>query len=158
MKKILIAVTAACILSAFIFKQEQRDVFSQLYSLQGTWKMQTKKGFIFEEWKLVNKDYLQENGGMIKGNDTIINERVMLENKEGDIFYTSTVSDQNNKQPVAFSLSSSQNKIFVFENAAHDFPKRIVYELSSGDSLHAWIDDGGVNAKTRQDFYYKRAE
>ena len=93
---------------------------------------------------------------MIKGSDTIINERVALTNTAAGIFYTSTVEDQNNKQPVAFKMTSSENNMFVFENPEHDFPKRIVYKLITTDSLHAYIDDGKEDSKKKQNFYYKR--
>ena len=93
---------------------------------------------------------------MIKGKDTTINERVALTNTKAGIFYTSTVEDQNNKQPIAFKMTKAENNLFVFEKPEHDFPKRIVYELTGSDSLHAYIDDGTDNAKKRQNFYYKR--
>jgi hypothetical protein len=82
---------------------------------------------------------------------------VALRNTKEGIFYTSTVEDQNNKQPTSFKLTSGNNNVFVFENPQHDFPKRIVYKLISADSLHAYIDDGNNSTKKRQDFYYKKA-
>src|SRR6188768_2594407 len=122
--------------------KQSHAVFDQLYVLEGKWVMKTKKGFIIEEWTKVDKDYLQNRGYAIRDNDTIINERVALKNTPEGIFYTSTVEGQNNKQPIAFRLTSSNNNIFVFENPQHDFPKRISYQFISRDSLYAWIDDG----------------
>jgi len=52
-------------------------------------------------------------------------------------------------------MTSSESNQFIFENPAHDFPKRIVYRLISADSLHAFIDDGVAGTK-RQHFYYKK--
>jgi hypothetical protein len=134
MKKILITITTVTCLAAFEFA-DYNKTFKKLYALEGTWKMNTKRGAVCEEWKKMDKNYLQNKGYMIKGNDTIINERVALTNTKEGIFYTSTVEDQNNKQ--------------------HYFPKRIVYILISADSLHAYIDDGTANGK-KQNFYYKR--
>ncbi|MBU9936347.1 MAG: hypothetical protein KTQ13_06810, partial [Ferruginibacter sp.] len=94
-------------------------------------------------------------GYMIRGTDTIINERVALTNTQEGILYTSAVEDQNNNQPVAFKMTRAENDVFVFENPAHDFPKRIVYRLVTGDSIHAFVDDGTETGK-RQNFYYKR--
>ena len=154
MKKILSAAVIIC-LSSFLFTDKGK-VFKKLYVLEGTWKMMTKRGAICEEWKKVDNNYLQSKGYMIKGSDTIINERVALTNTAAGIFYTSTVEDQNNKQPVAFKMTSSENNMFVFENPEHDFPKRIVYKLITTDSLHAYIDDGKEDSKKKQNFYYKR--
>lgn len=154
MKKTLIAVTGIFLLSAFLIKGNHKT-FKKLYALEGTWKMNTKRGALCEEWKKVNKNYLQVKGYMIKGTDTVINERIALTNTREGIFYTSTVEDQNNKQPIAFKMTKGENNLFVFENPQHDFPKRIVYKLVTADSLHAFIDDG-TEAGKKQNFYYKR--
>ncbi len=159
MTKTIIAVAAVISLSAFI--KDDKKIFKKLYTLEGVWKMNTKRGAICEEWKKVDKNYLQSTGYMLKGKDTIINERVALTNTEAGIFYTSTVEDQNNpqdpgdKQPVAFKMTKAENNTYVFENPEHDFPKRIVYKMVTADSLHAYVDDGAETGK-RQNFYYKR--
>ena len=103
----------------------------------------------------MDKDYLQNKGYMLRGTDTIISERVSLTNTKEGIFYTSTVEDQNNKQPISFKMTKGEDNVFVFENPEHDFPKRIVYRFVTSDSLHAYIDDG-TEAGKKQNFYFKR--
>ena len=154
MTKFFVAAVTALSLSAFMVSDDSKT-FKKLYFLAGTWKMQTKRGAVCEEWKRVNKNYLQSKGYMIRGKDTIISERIALTNTKEGVFYTSTVEDQNNKKAIAFKMTGSENNIYVFENPQHDFPKRIVYKLITADSLHAYIDDGTETGK-RQDFYYKR--
>lgn len=154
MREIIIAITGIIFLAAFNLKDNSKT-FKKLYSLEGTWKMNTKRGAVCEEWKKMDKNYLQNKGYMIKGKDTIISERVALTNTKAGIFYTSTVEDQNKKQPIAFKMTKAEGNIFVFENPQHDFPKRIVYKLITSDSLHAFIDDGTETGK-KQNFYYKR--
>ena len=154
MTKIVIAIIAILSLSAFIISVDNKT-FKKLYVLEGTWKMNTKHGAICEEWKKIDKNYLQNKGYMIKGKDTIIIERVALTNTKAGIFYTSTVEDQNNKKPIAFKMTKGEDSMFVFENTAHDFPKRIVYRFITADSLHAYVDDGTESGK-KQNFYYKR--
>jgi Domain of unknown function (DUF6265) len=154
MKKIVTAIIVTLSLSAFLISGDNKT-FKKLYALEGTWKMNTKRGAVCEEWKKVNKNYLKSKGYMIRGKDTILSERIALTNTKEGIFYTSTVEDQNNKQPVAFKMTGSENNMFVFENPLHDFPKRIVYKLISADSLHAYIDDGTETGK-KQNFYYKK--
>ncbi|MEP7255422.1 MAG: DUF6265 family protein [Ferruginibacter sp.] len=155
MKGSIIAITIILCLSAF-YTSDNNKTFKKLYALEGAWKMTTKRGAICEEWKKVDKNYLQSRGYMIKGTDTIVNERVALTNTAAGIFYTSTVEDQNNKQPIAFKMTRAENNMFVFENPEHDFPRRIVYKLIGPDSLHAFIDDGIEGTKKIQNFYYKR--
>jgi hypothetical protein len=153
MRKILIAATFIICLSAFLTKDDG-EIFKKLYALEGTWKMTSKRGVICEEWKRVDGNLLQNRGYFIKGSDTVVTERVALTRGRKGIYYTSTVEDQNNKQPIAFRLTRNDGNMFVFENPQHDFPKRIVYNLISADSLHAYIDDG-TDAK-RQNFYYRK--
>ena len=155
MKKLLIAITVITCLAAFKLADNTK-IFKKLYTLEGTWKMVTKRGnIICEEWKKIDNNYLQNKGYMIKGNDTLVTERVALTNTKEGILYTSTVEDQNNKQPIAFKMTKNEDNIFVFENPEHDFPKRIVYKFITADSLHAFIDDGTAAGK-KQNFYYKR--
>jgi 2-iminobutanoate/2-iminopropanoate deaminase len=125
--------------------------------IEGTWMMPNKNGAIGETWKKISENYYQNKGFIIKGKDTIRTEQVALRKTADGIFYTSTVEDQNNKQPVSFKLSSACNNIFIFENREHDFPKRIVYEFTDSTTLHAYIDDG-IKGKKRQDFYYKKVK
>jgi hypothetical protein len=154
MRKIIFAIAVVTCLLAFKGIDNSK-AFKKLYALEGTWKMVTKRGAIYEEWKKIDKHYLQNKGYMVKGNDTIINERVALTNTKEGVFYTSTVQDQNNKQPIAFKMTRADENMFVFENPEHDFPKRIFYKFVTADSLHAFIDDG-TDAGKKQNFYYKR--
>jgi len=132
--------------------------FRRLYALEGTWKMNTRRGAICEEWKKVNANHLQNRGYRVNGTDTVINERVALTNTENGIYYTSTVEDQNNQKPIAFKMSRAEGNTFVFENPDHDYPKRIVYQLIGADSLYAYIDDGSDDPKKRQNFRYKKQQ
>lgn len=155
MKKFFAAAIAFTVMAAFINAEQERP-FLQLHQLEGKWIMKTKRGTIGEEWIKVNDTYLQNRGFFIKGGDTIVTERVSLKETKDGIFYTSTVEDQNNKQPIPFKLTSSVDHTFIFENPEHDFPKRIVYQLISPDSLHAYIDAGAAVAGKRQDFYFQK--
>lgn len=154
MKKIFIAISFTFLLGAFTIN-EDRKVFKKLYALEGTWKMDGKRGPVYEEWKKPNKNHLQSRSYIIKGADTVINERVSLTNTKEGIFYSPVVEDQNNKNPIPFKMTGHGNNKFIFENPEHDFPKRIVYHLINSDSIHAFIDDGTETGK-KQNFYFKR--
>jgi len=96
MKKNIIAVILIACLSAFAGTGHDK-VFKKLYALEGVWKMNGKRGAVYEEWVIINDDYLLGKGYIIKIGDTIITERVALTNNKDGIFYTSTVEDQNEK-------------------------------------------------------------
>lgn len=66
---------------------------------------------------------------------------------------------QAGRQPeVVFTAITASPMEVVFENPAHDFPKRIGYRLASSDSLEAWIDGGAGSKGDRVVYPYHRAE
>lgn len=156
MKKSVLVAAVLIFLSSFFYPTDNKKAFKKLFALKGVWKMNNKRATICEEWEKIDKNYMQSKGYMIKGTDTIINERVALTRTKEDIFYTSTVESQNEKKPVTFKMTSATENIFVFENPLHDFPKRIVYQLISADSLYAFIDDAIEGTKKVQHFHYSR--
>jgi hypothetical protein len=151
----LILIFISCI--SFISNDHgYKKTFKELQRLQGTWIMKGNKMSFGESWSKKNKRYLQSRGFIIKNQDTIYTETVALRRDDQGISYTSTVTGQNNNEPVSFKLTSALNQTYVFENPTHDFPKRIIYSFVSNDSLHAWIDDGMKESKKQQHFYYSR--
>src|SRR6187549_3996487 len=97
MKKILLSTGCFIILLAFSLKQDTSKAFKNLYALEGTWIMKTKKGNIIgEQWTKVNDNYLQNKGFYMKGTDTIVTETVALRKEKNEINYISTVVNQNN--------------------------------------------------------------
>lgn len=52
------------------------------------------------------------------------------------------VAQPGGRPPTEFRASSVADSAIVFENPAHDFPKRIGYERSGLTGLAAWIDGG----------------
>ena len=104
MKTYAIYTCLVIICSAFINSGDKKEIpFEKLYLLEGKWIMKTKNGFIGEEWKKINTDYLQNRGYIIRGNDTTITERVALRNSADGIDYISTMENQNIQQPIAFN-------------------------------------------------------
>ncbi len=92
----------------------------------------------------------------LKDADTLLLENISLRRNGKDVFYIPVTINQNNQKPVKFKMASSGNNKFVFENPAHDYPKRIVYEIVNADSVHAFIDDGNDASGKRMHFYYSR--
>lgn len=50
------------------------------------------------------------------------------------------IAQPGGKAPVEFPLKEMSEKKVVFENLAHDFPQRIVYELKADGTLHARVE------------------
>jgi len=98
---------------------------------------------------------LLSNSYQVKAKDTVLLEQVSLRHTKDGIFYIPVVKE-NDMKPVSFKLTSNSNNSFVFENLLHNFPKRIVYEIVSADSLHAYIDGGPQNSSKRNDYSFRR--
>jgi Domain of unknown function (DUF6265) len=132
------------------------DDFPALYSLAGTWKMETAKGILYESWEKLNDSTLKSRSYKVMDKDTVWLEQVKLVKREGKISYIPVVQRQNNNEPVAFVLKKIENNIYIFENAAHDFPQRIIYTLPQNNLLHAWIE-GEVNGQVKRiDYRYSK--
>lgn len=154
MKRILLILAGAFFLSSFL-KKGNRTEFKALYALEGTWMMQGKRGPAYEEWRKASPVLLTGRSYIVKGTDTLVQEKISLMKTGSGVFYTPTVAGQNNDQPVDFMLTRSEHKTFYFENRKHDFPKRIVYRLAGNDSLLVFIDDGNEAGK-KVYFNFKR--
>jgi hypothetical protein len=106
--------------------------------LLGIWERNEQNSQFVEHWQEKNDSSWQAFSIETEKGDTVFSESVELVARGKDIFYIVSVPGQNAEAPVSFRLVSRNP--WVFENKAHDFPKRIVYSLPSLDSLHAWIE------------------
>ena len=154
-KNILFVLCAASALTAGAQQFSDKD-FKTLYSLEGLWKMETGRGAIYEEWHKKDGNKLSGRSYRINNADTIVMERIELYREGNDIVYSPVVSNQNNQQPVAFKLASITDGRYVFENKAHDYPQRIIYQLVSKDAVHARIEGTRNGQERGSDFRYSR--
>jgi hypothetical protein len=75
----------------------------------------------------VNDDLFKGKSVMVKGKDSTLQESLEISKKDTTWYYTSTVTGQNNNQPVSFKIIFQRIGEFICENPAHDFPQRIAY-------------------------------
>lgn len=93
-----------------------------------------------EYWQKTSSVELRGTGATLKGKDTLFVERLRILVDGNAIYYVAVVPE--NKKPVRFRLTDISSDSFVFENPEHDFPKRIVYQLS-GKKLRATVAGNG---------------
>lgn len=144
-------------IACWLLPQNKKD-FQRLNALEGTWERKGTTKRSFEEWKKVDAENLAGRSYYLKDGDTVLLEQVKLSRKNGQIVYIAVVPNQNGGRPIPFFLVSTTKNTYVFENLRHDFPKRVVYELFSKDSLHAWIDGGITDSAKRADFYFRKLQ
>jgi len=119
-------------------KQATGD-FQRVKWLIGTWVQDTAKGSVYESWSQQNDSTLLGKSYKINQMDTMVFETIKLAEKSGKLYYIPTVSNQNQGEPVKFTLVNLSDTAMVFENATHDFPQVIQYKKQGGDALLAEI-------------------
>ena len=153
MKRVLFFIT---ILFGSSFQEKQKvtgqQLFQKLYSLEGTWLMQSPNRTLLEQWEKLNDSTMKSISYQIKDNDTTALEQVELRLMGTKILYIPTV----NNQMVIFKMISNSDKEFRFENRLHDYPQRIVYKLVKPDSIHAYIEGSKKGKRGRSNYYFKR--
>ncbi len=155
MKKFLIAALPFLLLSFTILVNER--TVKPFKWLEGSWTMTTKRGALIESWKTSAENKMEGSSKLFyKTGQERVMENLELVFENGKYYYISKVNNQNNNEPVWFTITSHSEKGFVAENPEHDFPKRITYELVNEDSIHAWIDGGPSMTDKKSDFYYSR--
>ncbi len=131
--------------------------FKKLHALQGTWAMNGNRGMLYENWRLQNDSTLLGKSFKIApAGDTLVLEEVTLAQRQQAIFYMPNVRGQNNGEAITFKLVSTTNDTYIFDNPAHDFPQRIIYELPKNDKLHAWIEGMDKGSYRKSDYYFKK--
>jgi hypothetical protein len=111
--------------------------------LLGTWRAESRDTLITESWIAVS-DTTYEGRGVTRSrtDGSVRDEEDLRLMAMGDgIFYVAKVA--HNERPVAFRLTSCADGRFVFENPAHDFPRRIEYRRVDDARFEAHVSDGG---------------
>lgn len=159
---------ATCIVGAFISCKENKEVTTAVQTknyhkieqakwLNGNWGNITPEGVLTENWVRVNDSVMHgESYFVVGGKDTVFAETVELAETAGKLVYTVTVPGQNNEKPVPFELTSATDNQLVFENPAHDYPNKIVYNKINNDSLTAVISGLQKGKPASEQFAMKR--
>ncbi|MGL2993576.1 DUF6265 family protein [Flavobacterium sp. TSSA_36] len=107
--------------------------------LVGNWKSKSDQGVLEENWKSLNDSTLQGTSFFIKDKDTLHHEAMVLQEIKNELVYKATIKGENNDEAISFLLISMKEKHLVFENAKHDFPQKISYQVLNDSTLSAKI-------------------
>lgn len=136
----------------------EKDKIKAANWLLGKWETKTADGTLSENWKQLNDSTFQGESFFIKGKDTLHFESIILQQKGEELFYNAKVKGQNEDKAVPFKLTLSSEKQLVFENAKHDYPKKIFYTLIKKDSLVASISGVQQGKTSWEKFGMKKSE
>jgi len=119
--------------------------------MSGSWRTAPGgRAQIEEHWMAPGGGSMLGMSRTLAGDRTVEFEYLRLEQRAGDIYY---VAHPKARYPgTEFKLTRLTGQEAVFENPAHDFPKRISYRKGADGSLTASID-GGEGTKSMKFAY-----
>ena len=120
--------------------------------LIGRWENNSAEGNLSEFWAKANDSTLLGESYFVIKNDTVFGEKVELMQRSNDFIYEARVAKQNGEKPVPFKLTKSSETEMIWENPAHDYPNKIVYQRVGNDSLVAQIF-GTKDGKAKNEFF-----
>ena len=108
--------------------------------LVGEWHGTRGESQILERWQKVSGETFEGMGITRRGTTIVESETLRLVSMEQRVFYVAKVA--HNDLPVAFALTQCEGQRLVFENPAHDFPKKLEYQLTGPDTLSVRVSAG----------------
>ena len=114
--------------------------------LVGQWQMTSIP--MIEEWTL-SEGQFSSKVYLVTSSDTVVTEQIRLVEQGRRMYYEANVTGHNDDKPVLFRLTEASEERVMFENEEHDFPRQIIYQFISADSLEAIIrgkKDGEANS------------
>jgi hypothetical protein len=126
--------------------------------LLGRWENNSKEGNLSEVWKKENDSLYKGGAYFIIGKDTVFRESVDLLQRDGKLFYIVSIEGQNNEKPVEFEMKSANDKQIAFENPAHDYPTKIIYNKIADDSIVAEISGKKDGRPASETFAMKKTQ
>jgi hypothetical protein len=149
--------TKACFYIAFLLLLNTNGVCQPTQYpnwLIGTWTINTGKGTIAEEWKVVNDSTLSGKSMFVNAEkDSVLQETLEFSFRNGSWYYISKVVGQNTNLPVSFKVIYLGKEEFISENPAHDFPQRISYRKIK-NTLFASIEGNSKGKYVKRNFNY----
>ena len=122
------------IIPAFASAQSYTNLDTLQWML-GKWQQDDGKKVTTEIWTNLSPTTFDGIGQTVLKSENKISflESLRIIEMSGEIFYLAKVS--HNEFPISFKLMECSNNSAVFENPTHDFPKKIVYNLSENGKI-----------------------
>jgi len=134
----------------------QGDPVHRLSWMAGCWRQANPSTgrTIDEQWMAQLGRTMLGMSRTVRGDSVIEFEHLQILERRGHAVFHAEPSGQ---APADFEASAVSDTMVTFENAAHDFPQRVIYRRRGRDSLIARIE-GTRNGRVRGvDFPYARA-
>jgi hypothetical protein len=133
--------------------QTQSFKVEDLAWISGDWETASGRMQVDEHWTRVAGNSLIGMSRTVAGGKTVFFEYLRIEARGADIFY---VAHPRARTPgTDFKLVRLSGHEAVFENLAHDFPKRVIYRKNGDGTLSARVEGNGTEKEKPQDYHYR---
>ena len=107
----------------------------------GDWISGDDKSSAHESWTETSPQTFEGSGSNETGSDAAVNEieALRLVEMAGEVFYMAKLS--HDELPVAFRLTACGAGLLIFENPAHDHPRRIEYREDAAHRMVVAVSD-----------------
>ena len=152
----LLAVNATSFSGYYSVSSANAFTLADLSWISGSWRTAPGgKVQIEEQWMAPAGSSMLGMSRTVSGDRTVEFEYLRLEQRADGIYY---VAHPKARCPgTDFKLTQLTGQEAIFENPAHDFPKRIIYQKGADGSLTASID-GGAGTKSMKFVYLPMAK
>lgn len=150
MSRLMVVLTCAPILAA----PAQSTPLARAGWLAGCWELRAPNRVTLEMWMPPLGDLMLGSSRTTVGMTTSEFELLRLKVDGDRLNYVAT---PNGRTETTFPSVEISDSALVFENTAHDFPKRIAYRRRGADSIVATIEGPGPNGVRRIPFPFRRS-
>lgn len=105
--------------------------------LAGSWFVEKGGERIEEQWSIPAGGMMLATGRTLRGGNTVLFEYLRIESTPSGVVY---IAQPRGKDATTFKLAQAAEGKVVFENPAHDFPKRISYTRRSEGTIDVRIE------------------
>jgi hypothetical protein len=116
--------------------------------LEGTWVSEADSTRVEERWTSPAGGAMLSTSRTLRGGRMVAFEFLRIVARPGGVVY---IAQPGGRPPTEFALTASGPGRAVFENPAHDFPKRLTYHRS-GSTLRVEVE-GDEKGKPLRDVY-----
>lgn len=147
-------ITATLILFAVPLHAQGAATMADFAWLTGTRRMVTNQVTIEETWSPPADNAIFGLSRTLRGTRVVGFEFLRIQSRGDTLVY---YAQPNGRAPTPFTLTSWNGTEAVFENPAHDFPRRILYTKLPGGGIKARIDGGADVEQGAQEFTFQRS-
>jgi hypothetical protein len=147
----LVVVLLGLLLAPAAFADPRPAGAATLGWLAGEWRMDGDTR-VEEHWTTPEGGKLIGMGRTVAGGKTVFFEYLRIEDRADGTYY---VAQPLGRPPTDFKLVRATASEAVFENPAHDFPKRIHYRREADGTLVARVEGDPGDKEKAEEFRYR---